>query len=86
MTDDPQELLPGSAFIKGDHTRLSININDEVAQFLRTYMAQNGVSATEATRRAFSVFAAIQEAHASRRIIQVCRKDGRPLYQLVIPE
>lgn len=73
MADEPQQ------------TRLSVLMSDDCETFIRTYMARHGVSATEATRRAFLALQVHEDARNDQRIVQVCERTGKPLYEVILP-
>jgi hypothetical protein len=61
-------------------TRLSVNINDETADALRTLAERRGVTVTETIRRAVSVYKYLADEMAEGRVLQVT--DGREVTQV----
>ena len=49
-----------------DYKRLSVNINDESAEILRTVTKDRGISTTEAIRRAIGLLGFFEEARRSK--------------------
>lgn len=68
-----------------DQTRLSVLMNEHVENFLRDYMARHGISATVSVARAFSLLEVYEEARTAGQKVQVCRGDGHPLYEVILP-
>lgn len=57
--------------------RLSINVSPEVATTLQEYATRQGVTVTEAVRRAVSVLAYIDRVHQRGASVNVCEPDGK---------
>ncbi len=62
---------------EGEQVRLSLNVNRDVADVLRGYAQREGVSVTEATRRAVSVFKYVDDAQQRGASMAVKEPDDR---------
>ena len=56
-------------------TRLSVNINEETANALRSLTAEAGVTYTETVRRAISVYRFLQDQRLAGSSVYVGRED-----------
>jgi hypothetical protein len=65
-----------------DHTRLSININQESAAALKEITERRGISYTEAIRRAIAIYKLIEDEVASGNKIQI--KEGKVVREVVM--
>lgn len=63
-------------------TRLSVNLNQESADYLQEYASDKGVSLTEAVRRVIGVSKFVHDEVDSGRKIVVVNKKGRPLKEV----
>lgn len=59
-----------------DYQRLSVNINDEAAQILRTVTKERGISTTEAIRRAIGLLGFFEDARLNRTKVYTEDQDG----------
>lgn len=59
-----------------DYQRLSVNINDEAAQILRTVTKERGISTTEAIRRAIGLLGFFEDARHNRTKVYTEDQDG----------
>lgn len=67
-----------------DFQRLSVNINSESAEILRTVTRDRGISTTEAIRRAIGLLGFFEEARRSKVKVYTEDKEGsRSSVQLV---
>lgn len=64
--------------------RLSVNLNRETANALRGLAEQNGITHTEAVRRAISILKFINDEKQYGRKIHVMDQDGRNVQELVL--
>jgi hypothetical protein len=71
------QLAAGSSAAGGDdrQIRLSVNLNQEVADELKEYARRKGVSVTEAVRRAITVLAFVDETQRRGASLNV-EEDG----------
>lgn len=60
-----------------DYQRLSVNINEEAADILRTVTKERGISTTEAVRRAIGLLGFFEEARRERTKVYTEDKDGK---------
>jgi hypothetical protein len=69
---------PGAAQrdVTTDTTRLSVNLGPAVADRLREYTTRNGVTATEAIRRAISLLDYADAARERGAYLNIREKDG----------
>ena len=65
-----------------DITRLSVNLNKETAEALKDITKDQSISATEAIRRAISVYAYLLEEEDKGNEILVAHQDGKWIDQL----
>nr|ANY57909.1 CopG transcriptional regulator [uncultured bacterium] len=59
-----------------EQVRLSLNVNQDVARVLKSYAEREGVSITEAARRAVSVFKYVDETQQRGGSIAVRNADS----------
>lgn len=64
--------------------RLSVNLNSETADALKELAASRGVSATEAVRRAISLYKFLEDESKSGRHIQTTDSDRSTVRELVL--
>lgn len=65
-------------------TRLSVNINQDTANALRSLAERQGVSMTEVVRRAISLAVFVDEEIRAGRQIHTVRADGKKRRELII--
>lgn len=58
------------------YQRLSVNINDEAAEILRTVTKERQISTTEAIRRAIGLLGFFEEARRSKTKVYTEDQDG----------
>lgn len=58
------------------YQRLSINLNKDCADIVRSYMADHQVSATETVRRAIGVFGLIEAGRSDGGQVYIEDRDG----------
>jgi len=63
--------------------RLSVNLSDEAADALRSYVKRHGVTVTEAIRRAISILKYVDDVRAEGSRILVADKDGKNIREVV---
>jgi hypothetical protein len=65
------------------HVRLSININTQSAEILRTIAAEREISATEAVRRAIGLLGFTEEARRNGETLYVERNGRRARVEIL---
>lgn len=63
--------------------RLEVNVNQETADALRSIMRKNGISATEAVRRAIAVNYYLSQEYAKGRKIHTMNQDGKKVREVI---
>lgn len=67
-----------------DMVRLNVNLNRETADTLAAIAEERGISATEAVRRAITVYAYIVAEVAKGRKVQTQDHNGRHIKELIL--
>lgn len=70
--------------MSSDLTRLSVNMNAETAEALRSLAQARGLNITETVRWAISIAAFVNEELQAGRKIHTVRADGKKRRELVI--
>ena len=81
MPAESEDTEKVAVFVSDDQApgaRLSVYINDETANILRTVMVQRGITATEAIRRAVGLLNWAEESKGSGCTVRVTDSRGRP--------
>lgn len=60
-----------------NHTQLQVQMNDETAAALRQAMTEDGITATEAVRRAISVYDYLRQQRTAGHLVTVNHGHGR---------
>jgi len=67
-----------------DLTRLNVNLNQQTAEALKEIAVENGISLTEAIRRAIALLKFIGDEIRDDRKVQIMDRDGRNKRELVM--
>lgn len=71
-----QQHTQGTTPTTGTQARLNVNMNAQTADALRQLARDNGISFTEAVRRAISIYKFFEDEMAQGRKIQTMDRDG----------
>jgi hypothetical protein len=63
--------------------RLSVNLSDEAATALRSYVGRHGATVTEAIRRGISILKYLDDLRDEGQKILVSDKDGKNIREVV---
>ena len=75
-THTMQQHTQGTTPTTGTQARLNVNMNAQTADALRQLARDNGISFTEAVRRAISIYKFFEDEMAQGRKIQTMDRDG----------
>lgn len=65
-------------------TRLSVNMNAETTEALRQIATEQGISYTEAIRRAISMLAFVRDIHAAGETLIVESADRKQIRKVIV--